>query len=117
MFLVVHEVADICCIVFLKLLVGVSDGIDNIFLQAICLDILKDEWSPALTVAKVLLSVQSLLTDCNPNDPLVTSIANEYLTNREKHDRTAVEWTRRYATPNAQHNFANADAKSTDSKK
>lgn len=31
------------------------------------------------------------------DDPLVGSIAQQYLTDREAHDKTAAEWTKRYA--------------------
>jgi ubiquitin-conjugating enzyme E2 D/E len=58
---------------------------------------LQSNWSPALTISKVLLSICSLLSDPNPDDPLVSDIARLYRTDRAKHDMLAKQWTEEYA--------------------
>ncbi len=64
----------------------------------ICLDILKNMWSPALTISKVLLSICSLLTDANPKDPLVAEAADLYIKDRAKFNEVARLWTLKYAS-------------------
>jgi len=66
-------------------------------LGRICLDILKDKWSPALQIRTVLLSIQALLSSPNPDDPLATDVAKHYKENEEDAHRVSREWTRIYA--------------------
>ncbi|KAI4345324.1 hypothetical protein L6164_012456 [Bauhinia variegata] len=61
------------------------------------LGILKDDWSPALTITKVLLAVRSILTNPDPYNAAVPDIAHLYLGDTAKHDSIAAEWTLRFA--------------------
>jgi len=69
-------------------------------LGRICLDILKDKWSPALQIRTVLLSIQALLSAPNPDDPLDNQVAEQWKHNEVEAIRTAKEWTRMYAHNN-----------------
>ena len=66
-------------------------------LGRICLDILKDKWSPALQIRTVLLSIQALLSAPNPDDPLSNDVAEHYNTNEKDAIETSRQWTRQYA--------------------
>ena len=69
-----------------------------LFKTKICLDILNVKWSPAMSISKVLLSIVSLLTDPNPDDPLEKDIAYLYINNREEYKKQARNYTIKYAS-------------------
>ncbi|KAF3337142.1 ubiquitin-conjugating enzyme E2 27-like protein [Carex littledalei] len=64
---------------------------------AICLDILKDQWSPALTLKTALLSLQALLSAPAPDDPQDAVVAQQYLRDYPKFVSTARHWTEAFA--------------------
>ena len=63
----------------------------------ICLDMLKDAWSPDISVGKMLLEIQSLLINPNIDHPLEPDIANLYKSDKAAYDAKAKEWTEKYA--------------------
>lgn len=65
---------------------------------AICLDILKNEWSPALTVRTALISLQALLSAPEPDDPQDAVVAKMYKNDYETFKQTAAYWKDTYAT-------------------
>ena len=58
---------------------------------AICLDILQNQWSPIYDVSAILTSIQSLLTDPNPNSPANSEAARLYTENRKLYERKVRE--------------------------
>ena len=61
------------------------------------IDILFDQWSPALNISKIMLAISSMLTDPNAGSPLIPEIANIYKIDRRKYEEIAREWTKKYA--------------------
>ncbi|KAE8740477.1 hypothetical protein FOCC_FOCC014005 [Frankliniella occidentalis] len=63
----------------------------------ICLSTLKKDWKAAFGVESILLSLYSLLSSPNPDDPLMLTIARQYKVQKEQHDSNAKKWTIKYA--------------------
>lgn len=58
---------------------------------SICLDILQNQWSPIYDIAAILTSIQSLLTDPNPNSPANVEAARLYTDNRREYERRVMD--------------------------
>ncbi|KAJ9049686.1 Ubiquitin-conjugating enzyme E2 1 [Entomophthora muscae] len=65
----------------------------------ICLDILKDQWSPILTLRTAILSLIALLTAPEPNDPQDAEVASVYLKDRATFESTAKYWAEVFSPP------------------
>eukprot|EP01100_Stratorugosa_tubuloviscum_P007064 TRINITY_DN297_c1_g1_i2.p1 TRINITY_DN297_c1_g1~~TRINITY_DN297_c1_g1_i2.p1 ORF type:complete len:161 (+),score=58.94 TRINITY_DN297_c1_g1_i2:74-556(+) len=60
----------------------------NVFSDgSLCLDIIQDKWSPVYSVSSILTSVQSLLTDPNPDSPANPEAASLYVRDIKAYNR------------------------------
>ena len=65
--------------------------------HSICLGILKDDWNPNISVSQILITIQDLLKNPAADHPLDKDVTKVYLENKELYEKTAKEWTEKYA--------------------
>jgi ubiquitin-conjugating enzyme E2 I len=65
----------------------------------ICLSILNEEegWRPAITVKQILMGIQDLLDEPNPDSPAQSEAFNLFMSNKEQYKRRIQEEARKNA--------------------
>lgn len=63
----------------------------------VCLDILKDQWTPAYGFTQVMMSLSVLLSAPNPNDPLAAEIGDLCRNNKPEFEKNAINHTKKHA--------------------
>lgn len=88
----------------------------------ICLDLLKmppgGSWKPSWNLSTLLTSVQLLMADPNPDDPLMVDIATEFKHKKPQFEAKAREWTQKYASETSstkENNDDSSDSSSSES--
>ncbi|XP_011495672.1 PREDICTED: ubiquitin-conjugating enzyme E2 T-like [Ceratosolen solmsi marchali] len=70
----------------------------------ICMDLLKmppnGGWRPTISLENLIVAVQSLLCNPNPDDPLMVDIAEEYRFNKKEYERKAKKLLLEYERSN-----------------
>jgi ubiquitin-conjugating enzyme E2 N len=66
-------------------------------LGRICLDTLKDKWTPAIHIRNLLVTIQGLLSDPNPDDPLANDVADHWKKDEKGAMAEAKLWTEKHA--------------------
>jgi len=64
---------------------------------SICAEILGKDWSPQIKIEQVLGMVRQMLAEPNIDSPLEEAVAQQYRENRDAYNKTAKEWTEKYA--------------------
>jgi ubiquitin-protein ligase len=57
----------------------------------ICIDILQGQWAPTLRIISVLVSIQSMLDDPNPNSPANREAAKLYMSNQDEYKNQIIK--------------------------
>ncbi|PWN42729.1 putative UBC1-E2 ubiquitin-conjugating enzyme [Ceraceosorus guamensis] len=80
----------------------------------ICLDILKNAWSPVLTLKSTLISLRSLLVSPEYTDPQDAAVAQHFMKDKKDAENTARYWCELYAGgPSGSSSKANANKNKT----